>query len=52
MFEALDYCNRLKTRSSSNKLDDARIELEEAYVKELERCDQGNTDKIKTTAEH
>ena len=34
LFETLDYPNSKKTRSSEKKLDDARIKLEEAYVKE------------------
>ena len=34
MREALDYSNRVKTRSSVKKLDDAKIQLGGAYFKE------------------
>ena len=34
MLEALDYTDRVKTRSSVTKMDDAKIQLEEAYFKE------------------
>lgn len=52
MFEALDYSNRLKTRSSANKLDDVRIQLEEAYVREQERYAQGKVREMRTAAEY
>ena len=52
VFEALDYSNRLKTRSSANKLDDVRIQLEEAYVREQERYAQGKVREMRTAAEY
>lgn len=52
VFEALDYSNRLKTRSSANKLDDVRIQLEEAYVREQERYAQGKVGEMRTAAEY
>ena len=52
MFEALDYFNRVKTRSSAKKLNDARINLEEVYAKEHKRYAQGKADEIRTAAEH
>ena len=42
----------MKTRSSAKKLDDARIKLEEAYVKEQERYTQGKVDEMRIAAEH
>ena len=52
IFEALDYSNRVKTRSSAKKLNDARINLEEAYVKEHEIYALGKVDEIRTAPEH
>ena len=34
MLEAVGYSSHAKTRSSVKKLDDAKIQLEEAYFKE------------------
>ena len=56
MLEALDYSNRVKTRSSVKKLDYAKtiplVLLEEAYFKEQENYAQGKVDKIKAAADH
>ena len=52
MLEALDYSNRVKSRSSVKKLGDAKIQLEEAYFKEKENFAQGKVDKIRTASDH
>ena len=52
VFEALDYSNWVKTRSSAKNLHNTRIKLEEANVKEQERYAQGKVDEIKSPAEH
>ena len=52
MLEALDYSNRVKTRSSKKKLDDAKAKLEEAYIKEQENYAQGKVEEIRAAADH
>ena len=42
----------MKTRSNANILDDARIKLEEAYVKEKERYAQRKVEGIRIAAQH
>ena len=46
VLEALDYSNCVKTRSSVKKLDDAKIQLEEAHFKEQENYARRKVDKI------
>ena len=52
MLKALDYSNRVKSRSSVKKLNDAKIQLEKSYFKEKENFAQGKVDKIRAASDH
>ena len=52
MLEAPDYSNHAITRSSVKKLDDAKIQLEQAYFKEQQNYAQGEVDEIRAAADH
>ena len=52
MLEALDYFNRVKTRNIVKNLDDAKIQLKEAYFKEQENYAQKKVGEIRAAADH
>ena len=52
MLEALDYFNRVKTGNIVKNLDDAKIQLKEAYFKEQENYAQKKVREIKAGADH
>ena len=52
MLEALDYLNRVNTRNIVKNLDDAKIQLKEAYFKEQENYAQKKVSEIRAAADH
>ena len=52
MLEALEYSNRVKTRDCAKKLDDPKIQLEEAYFKEQENYVHGKVHEIRAAEDH
>ena len=52
MLEALDYSNHVKTRDCAKKLDDPKIQLEEAYFKEQENYVHGKVHEIRAAEDH
>mgnify|MGYP001796844035 CR=1 FL=1 len=51
MLEALDYSNRVKTRSTKKKLDHAKAKIEKVYIEEQDNYAQGNVEEIRAAAD-